>query len=426
MAITSVLGTATRAGTELNVAWVKAQSKLLKGFNTKTEEWAWLQSLPTFDVDYSAREITCPVDVYRGTHSAIIPEGGYEARPYTPNLAETSVVWSNYNHRFAATYTSRYLDQTGKRNQIVKQFKYQMMKAIEGLSDTVGRDFYGNSTGLWCKTSTAATASSGTAYTLIDAYSLTETHADQASFLGYFFNENDTVALVRSAALVTNAIGTVTAVNRSTPSITVTWNGSVSSASGDAIVLAGSIENTTLTGGTNYNKALVGWMDIIASASLHGLSNTVGEWSVGLADTAGGRFSGVKLRKHKQAIQNFGGGTLTDVIWSNGVSNDTFASQSGALQFTDPFAMELDGEATARGIKFRTSRKVPPGYVLSYDRSAVSKFNLLDFAGEGDQMWDDGDKMEGQNAKAYGIDLPLAMVTTCRKKIAYSNQLTEQ
>ena len=425
MAVASVLGTGTRGGTEVNIAWRKAQSKLLKGFNTKTEEWTWLQSLTDFEVDYSAREITCPIDVYRATHAAAIPEGGYEARPYTPNLSETTVVWSNYNQRFSTTLTSRYLDQTGKNNQIIKQFKYQMMKAIEGLSDTVGRDFYGYSTGAWAKTSTAATSTS-TAYTLIDAYGLTETHADQASFLGSMFVVGDWVALHNGGTLKANAIGQITSMVPATPTITVSWAGNVTSASGDTFVLASSIENTTIAGGTNYNKTLVGLLDMYTSSSLHSLANTVGEWQVGLADTAGGRFSGVKLRKHKQAIANLGGGKLTDIIWSNGVSNDTFASQSGAVRFANPDAMQLDGEATDPGTKFYTSRKGPPGYVFSRDRSAIQKFNLLDFAGEGSQAWDDGDKMEGQNAYAFSIDMPLAMVCTSRRKLAYSNQLTEQ
>lgn len=426
MAAASTLGSSWRAGTELNVAWVKSQSKLLNGFNRKTEEFKWLDDLDDFDVIESAREITCPIDLLRATHSASIPEGGYEARAISRNLKEHTVSWSNYNHRFTATLTSKYLDKRGKDSQIIKQFKLQMIKAIEGLSDTVGRDFYGFSTGVWCKTSTAATSTS-TAYTLIDAYGLTETHADQASFLGPMFVEGDFVALVRSGSLVANAIGEVTAKAESTPALTISWNGSVTSASGDDLVLAMSVENTTIAG-TNYNKALVGILDMMTSNSVHSLagSTTNAEWNVGYSNTSGGRFGGVKLRKMKQGIEDKGGGTLTDIVWSRGVDNDTFEAQSGALRFSNPNQMPLDGKATDPGTRFRGSRKVPPGYVFGWDRSAIQKFNLLEFADEGSQSWGDGDKLENQNALAFSIDLPLAMVCKSRRKLAYVGQNDEQ
>ena len=422
----STLATQTRAGTEINVAWIKAQSKLLDGYNRKSEEWGWIPKLKDFEMARSAREMTCPVDLVRAPHAVSIPEGGYEQIAYTPNMLETTVTWSNYNYRFVVTNTARYLDQSGRNNQIIKQFKYQMRKLVEGMSATISRDFYGFSSGVWAKTSTAATSSS-TAYTLIDAYTLTETHADQASFLGSFFVVGDKVALVRSGSLVTNAIGTVTAVTPATPTITVNWTGSVSSASADSIVLASSSEGTTIAA-TSYNRALVGLLEMNTSNTVHSLpgSTTNAEWNVGYAGTTAGRFGGVELRKMRQGIEDNGGGTLSQLIWSRGVSNDAFSSQSGVLRFSDPFHMELDGEATAKGVTQRSTRKVPPGYVFGWADGAIQKFQLLDQVSEGEQVWEDGDKLENQNGRVFSSDYPVALVCTSRRKLAYSNQKTEQ
>lgn len=410
----------TTGGTTLNKVWKKSQGKLLTGIKTQCEEWGWLDDLKKFDIDVSAREITTPVDLNKAYGTAIIPEGGYEANPVTPNVEEITLTWSNYNQRWTTTLTSRYLSKLGQDNKIIDQFKYQGIKAVESISNNFGFDWYGFSNGVRCNTSTNATQSSGV-YTLIDAFGVAA--IDTADYIGGMFQVGDRVALIRTGALVTNGIGTITAVTPATPSITVTWNGSVDADANDSIVLANSIENTTIAG-TNYNLAPVGMLDMMTSASLHGLTHA--NWVAALADTAGGRFTGVRLRKMKQAIANKGGGKLTDVIWSNGVSNDVFALQSGALRFNDPFAMELDGDAKSKGVAFRTSRKALPGYALAFDRSAIRKFSLLDMPKEGDQVWDDGDKIEGRNAYAFSIDFPVALVCTNRQNLAYASGLTEQ
>jgi hypothetical protein len=408
----------TTGGTTLNKVWRKSQGKLLTGYQTMTEEWGWVEGLKKFDINISAREITTPVDLNIPYGTAIIPEGGYEANPVTPNVEEITLTWSNYNQRWTTTLTSRYLSRLGQDNKVIDQFKYQAIKAIESLSRRVGIDFYGFSTGIVALNSTNATQASGT-YTLVDAYG--DSSLDDTDFLASLFVVGDRVALVRGGSLVANAIGTITAIGAGT--ISVTWNGSVDANNGDGVVFANSIENATIDG-TDYNKAMVGLLDMATSASLHGLTHA--NWLPALEDTSGGRFSGVKLRQLKQAIKNKGGGTLNEIIWSNGVSNDVFALQAGALRFNDPFAMELDGEAKARGVKFRTSRKVPPGCLFGFDRSSVRRFSLLEMPGVGDQKWADGDKLQDRNAYAFSIDLPQALVCTNRRNIGVFTGLTEQ
>ncbi len=427
MALVTVVGSGTTAGTTLLHAWRKSQGMLLKGYQSENEEMALLKSaqIPTHKIAISAREITNPIDIKRPTHAAIIPEGGYEGNPVTVGMNEITLTWSNYNIRFSTTLTAKYLAKLGQDNAITSQFKYQAMKAVEGLAETVSRDWYGFSTGVWCQTSTVATQASGV-YTTKNIYGLVGVGSTAAG-VGSMFQVGDRVALIRTGALVANAIGTITAITPATPSITVTWIGSVTSADLDNIVLAGSIENATIAG-TNFNKALVGMRDGLTTASIHGLSSaTEPLWAAGYSDTGGGRWSGVKLRKAKQGMRNLGGGEPNLVIWDQGVSNDVFASQSGALRFTDAQNMPLDGAATDTGIKFFDSRKVIPGDVLMLDtRNSVKKFNLLDYADEGSVTWDDGDKMEGQNALAFSIDMPIALVWTNRGNAAFFSGLSTQ
>lgn len=411
----------TTAGVTLNKVWRKSQGKLLSIYQSEVEEWNWLERLKKYDIDISAREITTPVDVSKPARAAIIPEGGYEHVPSTPGLQEITLTWSNYNDRWTTTITARFLSRRGQDVKVIDQFKYQGMKAVEGLARTVGTDFYGFSTGILALNTTVATQASG-AYTLGSGYGLAA--ITNAAFIASLFTVGDRVALVRAGVLVTNAIGTITAVTPGTPSITVTWNGSVTSANNDAVVPANNVENATLAGGTSFNLALTGLLDITQSASLHGLTDAA--WVAALADTTGGRFSGARLRKLRQAIANKGGGKLTDIIWSNGISNDVFALQAGALRFNDPFAMELDGEAKARGIAFRTSQRVPPGFLFGFDRDSIRSFSLVDFPDEGDVVWNDGDKLQDQNAYVFSIDFPLAMVCINRQNVGYFSGLTEQ
>jgi hypothetical protein len=412
----------TTSGTTLNKVWRKSQGKLLTGYQTMVEEWAWLEGLKTFDINISAREITTPIDLIKPYGTAIIPEGGFEANPSTPNVQEITLTWSNYNHRWTTTLTARYLSRLGQDNKVVDQFKYQQLKALESISRRVGQDFYGFSTGVMALNTTVATQASG-AYTIGSGYGLAA--ITNAAYIAGLFTVGDRVALVRSGALVTNAIGTITAITAATPSLTITWNGSVTSANNDQIVFANNIENATLAGGTSYNMALNGLLDITQSSALHGLTDAA--WVAGYADTTGGRMTGVRLRKLKQGINNKGGGTLTDIIMSQGVGNDLFALQSAALRFNDPYMMELDGAVKARGVNLRSSQRVPPGFAFGFDRSAIRKFSLLDMPNEDNApVWNDGDKLQDQNAYVFSIDFPLAMVATNRQNTGYLSGLTEQ
>lgn len=415
--------TITTAATTLNKAYRKMQSGLQRGFQNLNEEWDLFDEISNFDITITAREMLVPVDLNRAGRSAYIPEGGLEKNPVTPPLEELVLTWANLNERWMTTLTAKYLDQKSQAGQVIRQLRLQAMKALDAISNTVSWNWYGFSTGIACQTTTVATQASG-AYTLANAFGISALGA--AAYLASMFSIYDRVALIRAGALVANAIGQITAVDGTAGTITVTWLGSVTSASGDNIVFANSVENTTIAG-TDYGLAPVGLLDMATSVSVHGLSGaTVPNWNPSLANTTGGQFSGLKIRKARQAIGNSAIGKENLVIWSQGVMNSTIENEkTGVMRFNSTLGMELDASVKAEGITFFSSRKVPPGFAFILDKRAVGKISLLPKPDAGTPPWSDGDKMENRNALQFSIDYPYATVLRNRRAFTYYSGLTE-
>lgn len=417
----------TTSGSDLSTVWKKMQGPLLRGFNAKCEEWSWLRDLTDANFNFSAREVTSPIDITPETAGASIPEGGSESNPITTAPQEVTLTWVNLNKRFSRSLLASYLDRRASSSQVEEQMKYQGRKLMEGLVNYVGRQFYGFSTGYVCQTSTNATASSAQAYTLEDGYGLSD--IDNAAFLAGHFQVNDRVALIRSAALVTNAIGYITAKSASTPSITVTWLGSVDADADDYVVYANSVENTTIAG-TDYNRWMVGLLDGATSTSVHSLSGSTYPLWTAYQDTSGGRFDLAKLRAGQYAIQNNGGGKANRLIVSNGVLTDMTLQTQASLKFDDALNMEFDGGIKLKGTQINTSRKVPPkrAFLLD-DKKAVFKWALNPMPSEDsfpeDAFFTNVDKLQDKNAEVFSLDQNIAMVWKNRSCLAYYSALTE-
>lgn len=415
----------------LNKVWRKIQGPLVKGFRTQNPEWKWLKDVPQYSaIDYSAREMLAPVDLNRQGGAAHIPEGGYEANPQTVNVEEITFVWTILSQRWSTSLTVKRLDGTGKgrRGQIERQFRYQAVKAMQSVSRRVSESFYGYRSGIICKTSTNATSASQT-LTLIDAYG--ESSLDGAAYLAGFFAVGDKIAIVRAGALVTNGIGTITAITPATPSIAVTMIGSCDVDANDEIYFANhalSGLTATLAANTDYNLWTPGLLDALKTASVHGLSHN--DWLPGYASTAGGSFSRLKFRKMRQGIRNKGGGELNLLILAEGVENDFLARQEAAARFADTKSFTLDlSRGEEKKLQVRVSDRTPPGHAIGLDtRNSFHRFMGMDMPESEDAGigWEDGHKMENQNALLFGIDFEYGWVTTNRGNMAYESGLTEQ
>jgi hypothetical protein len=307
---------------------------------------------------------------------------------------------------------------------VIRQLKYQALKAMDAISNTVSWQFYGFSTGYACQTTTVATGTSGRCYTLANAFGVSA--LGNAAYLASMFTVNDRVALIRTGALVTNAIGQITAVDATNGTITVTWNGSVTSASGDNIVFANSVENTTIAG-TDYNLAPVGLLD---ADDLHVRAWPLGllgrELEPALTELHGGPLLRPQDPQGAPGDQNLGGGKPDLVIWSQGIENDVIEAEKASARFSSTFGMELDGSVKAKGITFFSSRKVPARLRLRHGQvDAVGKYTLLPKPDFGVPAWDEGDKMENRNALQFSIDFPYTYVWKSRANMAYYSGQTE-
>lgn len=413
--------------TDVTKIWHKIQTDVQMGLNFMSEEWEQLEDLKQFKVDWTSREILVPLDITKGAGIASIPEGGYEARPSSPAPQELSLSWVLFNGRFTVSKTVNWIKQKTPGAMIEDQMKYQAAKKVQDLGRHYSDYFYGKTTGYLAQTSTNATQSSGT-YTLYNGYgetSIAGSDAASAAFIARKFNVGDYVALIRSATLVTNAIGVVTAVSTTTPSITVTWAGSVDSDAADYVVKANSLENTTIAG-TDYNGGLVGLLDMCLTASVHGLSSSsVADWSVAYSSTTGSRLTGVRLRKAIQEIKNYGGGTVDRVYIDQGVERDMIDLQNAAVRFSDPNSMEMDGSVKYGNVKFKATRRVPPGWAIPMASKSVRRMTLLPKP-DGTPIWEDGEKIVDRSAYVFSIDFPCATVCLNRKNLAYFNGLTQQ
>jgi len=416
----------TTSSSNLKELWRKVQYGVVTAAQFGVEEWNWLQKLKNYDVDWSAREITMELDINDDYGSAMIPEGGYEARPSSPTAVTATVTWVLLNKRFTVSKTAQYIAGKTPKAMLENQLKFQAKKAVQGIRRKVGDMFYGFSTGTLAKVSSVSTDD----VTLKDMYGLSgEGATGDYRRCEDLFRAGDYVAFLNPSgpALRTSGIVLIDSITAASNTITGSAVSDVTSlTANDLVVMANNLENTTLAAGTERNLNLVGLLDGTQTASVHSVTSaTYPKWDVAYSDTGGGRFTGVKLRTAKQRIANEGGGKMDTVIWSNGVENDVFAQLQAGLRFDDAYNMEMDGQPKSKGVKFMTSKRVPDGYVFCFDsKNSVCKMTLLPEPGQG-VSFDDGDKLQDLSGLVFSLDYPVAMVYKNRANLAYFSGVTE-
>lgn len=404
---------------------------VLKGFAKRSETWKLWNQLKDFDLNASQRSVTATIDIVENGSGAFIEEFGAEANAKTAAPQDLTFTWANYNDRYTFSKTSEYLDKKFRDGQLVRQAKYQTMKMIEGLTKRVGMAFYGVSTGVICETSTNTTSAGPTDYALKNGFS--QSSIDDTTYLASLFSAGDYVALVRSAALVTNAIGLVNSVAVAT-GINVTWAGSVDADDADSIVFANqktAATSQTLALATEYNKAPFGLTEMATATSLHGLSgSTYPKWT-SYGDTSGGDLTGTRLKKWQHAIKNKIGGDADLLIMAQGVSRRLYQTTSSAVHFNDPLGMEILGSVKTGSIKQHDMDPLcPPGWAFLMDKSFFYKWSLVDIPSEDVSAIDSMDnanidKLQDVNGSVVSFDLPFQNITKGRGALAYGTGLTE-
>jgi len=414
--------TPSLSGSDLDTLWRKVQLGVVDAFGFGVEEWNLVQKLKDFKVDWSAREITMELDLDDDINVASIPEGGKEARPASPEPATATLVWILLNKRFTISKTARYIhEQQGTRPLLTHQLKYQSKKAVQAIRRKVGDLFYGTSAGTLAHLTEDNT---GTKTMDIDnMYGITgEGVAADNRKASDLFRPGEFYAILESDGTFREIVECST-ITESTQVINTVGNMSTT-ADGDLVVAAASVENTS-NSGTDRNRGLVGLTDMMTTASVHSYSSaTNARWDVAIQNESGGRFTGVKLRTMKQAINNNGGGTLDTVLWANGVENDVFSQLQAGLRFTDSFGMEMDGSPKSKGVKFVTTKRVLDGWVYGWDsKRSIGKGTLLPEPGQ--QAFSDGKELIDDSGYIFSLDYPCFLATKNRANMGYYNAVTE-
>lgn len=408
-------------GSDVNKVWRKIQGDIVQGMNFEVEEFEQVGEITVPEnIPYSAREVTMPVDIVEGAGAAQISEGGKLARPSTPNMQEITISMLQTDGRFNATGLSEFGDD-GNTNQLERQLLFQGSDKLRTIARHFGDYFYGVSTAYLAQVNAALTGTTLT-HTLTAGYG--QAGITTAAFLADKFRAGDYVGLVRSAALVANAIGLVGNVDVTNGALTITWAGTVTAASADYVVKANSMENTTLADGTDYNKGFVGLIDMLTASSVHGLANTVARWNPSYSDTAAGRFSGSKLHRANDEIKNYGASKGVNLVFiDQGVNRDLINLRSAGVRFDDPMNMEIDGSIKSKGRTFFSSRRVPPGYVIPVDKSAIALWSLTPKP-DGRYAWKDGKELIDDDLMVFDMRWPVALVCRSRAKLSYFTSQT--
>lgn len=414
--------------------WRKVQGTAVDAINLNVEELGLLKSLSSAKLAPSLREVTRPVIITRDGGVASISEGGYKARPMSPTPQEISVSLVHLQKQFAIAQLVLMITRMGGDTQVVKQFKMQLKMATRAMQDQVGDYFYCGSSGIIATTDTDL---SGATTTLTLANGYNQSTITNAAYLAARFKSTAGVSgaagdyvrirdATSSYAQVSNAIGQVTASSATNGTIGVTWTGSApsSTTNGLAIVKANSLDDSA----DDYNKAFVGLTEVLTATSLHGLSgSTFPDWAVPFSDTTGGRLDGTRIEKACDAVEDASGKTVDTIMWSKGVKRDVKAQYKAALEFNDAYAIPIDGDVKAKGKKFFSSRRVPPGYCVPFCSDAWERFFWKPDLSDGDGSMSESDLLESEDiAASIGrIDLVGNLVCNQRNAFSYFTGLTE-
>ena len=409
------------SNSDVNAVWRSVQGPLSEMINFEVEEF---DNLDTFDKEQSAwslRAVTFPGDINEGGNVALIPESGSEGIPFSPNALDFTLTPTHYNVRFAASKLAMFADKNGGDNQIKSELMFRGTHAIRALSRAVGDDFWGFSTGILALTDTDITASIAATVTVTLTKGYGVTGITDAAYISRMFKPKEWVAILDSGTYRTTA--RVVSINTSAVMVLDSFSAALTTTTnGLQIVRSNAVEQTQ----TSYNRALVGMLDGLTTASVQGqTSATYPNWSVAYSDTAAGRFSGTKMHYAKDEISNYGVGA-PDTCWiAQGVYRDLVAQMQSSYRTSDPLGIQIDGAAKSKGIQFVSTRRTPPGYVVVGRKKSVQRWQLNPKPGKA-FAWRDGKEPTNDSYMLFSADFPLQLAWKSRKSFAYFSSQTSQ
>lgn len=414
----------TTSTSAINKAWRKIQGRVAEAIRHTREEYDWFDDYPVEDIDWSARETLIPLNINEEIGIATLPEGGKLARPSSVDLEEIAISLVQFNGRFTASNLAKWADK-GMSNQVERQLRLQATNKVSAMGRRFADAVYGTSVGTVALTDTDVAGAATATLVLKDGYGKAD--IDDPAYLADKFRVGETYALVDGTSLVANSFFTVDAagIDPSAREIDVTFAGNVTVSNNNLkIVYANNLENTTLAGGTDYNKGLVGFTDVLTSAALHSLTHD--NWDVSFEDNSGGRLDSARLRRAKQDIDNYSNVPANRLILAQGVERDLVLQERSLVRYGAPMGMELDGSIKMKGMEIVSPRGVPPKHAIMYNKKSYRKVSLLPKPqGQGGLSWSDGYEMQDDDGMIFRTDMVIGLFVNNRKAFGYWDGLTE-
>jgi hypothetical protein len=409
----------------LNLGYKRSTTKLYRTYTRRVLEYRMFDDIPDEEIVPSGRLNNILLDVAAGVGAHQADDAGYEGRTETPELEEGEFVFNHTNSRFSISLRAQAFDKAARGNQIIRQIKYQSLKCIEAVMRKYGLMTYGLSTGVVAIVDGNPASGTTAVISLRDAFG--QSGMTDPGYLAQMFPIDEGVGFVRANALIGAA--DVTASDDVAGTITVEFRGdTVDLADGDQIVFANGVIGGTLAE-TDWQKWNVGILDALISDEVHGVSKSdVPSWAPALFDSDGGSWGFIKGRRVRQALENKGDTVLRRVLLSNGVQNDKDARERQALVWmNNSTSMNIDGNATMKGVEEITTRFVPPTCAFGIGADAMGKKVLTDKPDE-EETIDFGKlfKAEDRSALKGGVDMISAMIFRSRSRITGHINLDEQ
>lgn len=405
----------TRKGVEMDKAWRKIAHKLAVGINRASEGVDKIDDLQNVG-EPVGRENLLPVDLNEDGGIALIEEGGMSAFPSSVSIEEGLLTFSEFEGRFNVSLLVENIDR-GSENQIERQIMLQSATKVAALGAYIDDGLHGSSSGVLALTNSDITATSaGASLTLTVTAGYGLASITSAPFITEKFKLNDRVAIINGSTLL--GVIKLTARDLTAGTITGTAEGAISAITTDGLKLVKANAMPADTGRTiaqtDFNRGLVGFADIFASGALHSLTHA--NWVPAVDYSTSGRFSGALLRHADFQIGNKMGGKITDVWLDQYVYSDMIELEKPAVRFDGPMGMEIDGSVKSRGRQFWTNRRIPPGFVYAFDKSAFQKWDI--YKSKQTVSYGDGKEYINQEAKVYALRRILGLRVKARAAFA--------
>lgn len=403
--------------TATNKVWRKVARGIEQGIDLSVPEVKMLDNLASIDTPYSFRENTMVIDLNEDGGIATIGEGDYEAEEGSIDVEEGTLNLSHFNGRFNISNLIKYA-QRGNENQLENDLKFRGMKKVQALGAHVGDYFYGSTSGVLALCDLNVTAQTTLTLTLYAGYG--NTGITDPAYLARKFKPQvngrggDVIALVNTATLVASSFARVTARNLAAGTITVSViSGSVTvNATGLKVVKANSKGRTTIAH-TDFNRGLMGVQDILFASGIHGLTHAA--YVPAYTSSTSGRFTFADfLRADDEIDQNGASGQRGNVVLIDpAVWRDAIAYERAAVRYASAENLSMDGDLKTPGRTVFRSRRVPPGWVVIFNKGGLRKWEIKS-APDGAPNWADGKEYIDLSGMVFRIERVLGLVVPNR------------